>query len=154
MRDIVNYLIYRTPDSPGRLMEDSGSPDRQEYLEQFADKEGKVFLNRFYSKYQGKAPDEVLDTLMHQVKASPRRLAAAFRALNPQATLRRFKDFVRARVPHLPLTDDTLERMYRNLDQPGGSRLHRAHPSAGALAGGLFARSSRSGPKRGDRGQL
>ena len=53
MRDIVRYYTFQRPDIT-KLLEDVNDPGRQEYLERFADREGKIFINRFYNKYKGK----------------------------------------------------------------------------------------------------
>lgn len=53
MRDIVHYYIYQVPGSTAKILGDVSDPARQIYLERFADREGRVFLDRFYKKYRG-----------------------------------------------------------------------------------------------------
>ena len=49
MRDIVHHYMLQVPGSSARILEDIDNPARQQYLERFADQEGKVFMLRFYS---------------------------------------------------------------------------------------------------------
>uniref|UniRef100_UPI0026098CD4 transglycosylase domain-containing protein n=1 Tax=uncultured Paraglaciecola sp. TaxID=1765024 RepID=UPI0026098CD4 len=53
MRDIVRYSIYLNENRTQLLINDQ-DPRRQEYLSRFADREGQVFLLRFWRKYQDK----------------------------------------------------------------------------------------------------
>jgi membrane peptidoglycan carboxypeptidase len=62
MREIVYHHLYK-PEGIARWLETPDDPRRMEYLEQFADKEGQVYLRRFYDKYQGKPNDVIMDLL-------------------------------------------------------------------------------------------
>jgi membrane peptidoglycan carboxypeptidase len=68
MRDIVRYYMYR-PGSSARALQEAGSAQRAEYLSRFADREGRVYLQRYYRKYQGKPPEALLDTLVAETAA-------------------------------------------------------------------------------------
>jgi membrane peptidoglycan carboxypeptidase len=59
MRDIVQYYIAGIPESED-ILADVKNKTRISYLENFARKEGRQFLNRFYIKYRGKKPDEIM----------------------------------------------------------------------------------------------
>nr|BFE94569.1 hypothetical protein GCM10020185_51050 [Pseudomonas brassicacearum subsp. brassicacearum] len=54
MRDLVRYATYAGPNNSSELLKDDKDPRRQEYLAQFADREGTSFLLRFWKKYQKK----------------------------------------------------------------------------------------------------
>jgi membrane peptidoglycan carboxypeptidase len=54
MRDIVNHYMYRVPGSTAHVLEERGTPLRQEYLARFADREGIQFLNQFIPRYRGR----------------------------------------------------------------------------------------------------
>ncbi len=60
MRDIVHHYIFRRP-GVEHLLNDIDAPGRQAYLERFADREGKIFLRRFYRKYQAPETYPVTD---------------------------------------------------------------------------------------------
>ncbi|SFW18329.1 Membrane carboxypeptidase (penicillin-binding protein) [Nitrosovibrio sp. Nv17] len=101
MRDIVRHHMFQVSGSSARLLRDAGNPDRQVYLRRFADREGKVFVNRFYFKYRGEAaaPDRLEQKFLSSFRHTPRRLAAAYRYLHPESALAEFEAFMR---PHLP----------------------------------------------------
>jgi len=84
MRDVVRYYMYQ-PGSTARELPDGDDAGRAVYLGRFADREGQVFLRRFYRKYRGKSPDELLQTLVAGVRPTAERLAVIFRAVKPQA---------------------------------------------------------------------
>ncbi|MEE4465019.1 glycosyl transferase family 51, partial [Azotobacter chroococcum] len=54
LRDIVRYTIYQSPNNSVALLKDDQDPRRLEYLTRFADREGTVYLRRFWNKYRGK----------------------------------------------------------------------------------------------------
>ncbi|WP_158044647.1 transglycosylase domain-containing protein [Skermanella pratensis] len=113
MRDIVQYYVAEgAEDAGGTLLTDPSNPARQAYLEQFADKEGSYFLNRFYTDYRGKTPDEALALLATRVRPVPHRLATAFLSVRPKASLAEFTRFMRERLPKGELTDQVIERLF------------------------------------------
>ena len=97
MRDLVNYSIHRDADRR-QLLEDDGDPRRLDYLASFADREGRVFLQRFWRKYQGQAPRERLDTFLGGLRPDARRLAAVYRYLYPEADPIGFTAFMAERL--------------------------------------------------------
>jgi membrane peptidoglycan carboxypeptidase len=101
MRDIVRYYTFQVLGSSARILKDVGSSDRTEYLKRFADKEGRQFINRFYAKYKGRLgkSEEISNTFFASFRHTPRRLAAAYRYLHPEAS---FEEFERFMAPHLP----------------------------------------------------
>jgi membrane peptidoglycan carboxypeptidase len=111
MRDIVRYTMFQTPGA--NILKDMDDPQRQEYLKRFADRESKEFLIRFYHKYKGKSAQEIDSIFFSGIRPAPRRLAAAYRYLNPQATLDRFAEFMESRLPGFRGSDGhTLRAMY------------------------------------------
>ena len=52
MRDLVRYYTYHTEGSSALTLVNMNEDTRSSYLKKFADQEGKVFLRRFYEKYQ------------------------------------------------------------------------------------------------------
>lgn len=57
MRDLVSYSTHETINS-AELLNDDKDPRRQEYLTRFADREGSVFLQRFWKKYRDKTAEQ------------------------------------------------------------------------------------------------
>jgi len=93
MRDVVRYYMYQ-PGAPARTLQEEGGTVRSTYLARFADREGRVFLHRYYRKYQGKPVDALLPTLVAGIRPSEHRLAAIYRSVLPEAGLEAFADFI------------------------------------------------------------
>ena len=99
MRDIVHHYMFLTPGSSAKLLQDVDDPRRTAYLARFADSEGRVFIRRFLTKYQGKTAQEALELLLGNVRPTTSRLAAIFRTIAPDAPLDQFSDFVKDHLP-------------------------------------------------------
>ncbi len=112
MRDIVRYYMYQVPGSTAKILADVEDPARQAYLARFADREGRVFLNRFYNKYREKKPQEAVELLLQSVRPTPRRLAAVFRIVEPEAGVGEFSAFLLSRIPSLTLSDQEVQKLY------------------------------------------
>lgn len=113
MRDIVHHYLYRDPGSIARLLEDSDDPRRLEYLRQFADREGKIYLNRFYREYRGRSPEEALSLLIQGIRPTPTRLAAILRFVAPEAGPEEFSSLLLTYLPSSKLSHAKLEELYR-----------------------------------------
>lgn len=149
MRDIVRYYMYNVPGSTARILTDGKDPERQAYLARFADKEGRIFLSRFYNKYRELKPEEQLELLLQSVRPTPTRMAAIFRFVKPAAGLVEFSAFLKSRIPSSTLSMQEIEKLYTTYgpekwdlqDRGYIARLHplelwlvaylRAHPTAG-----------------------
>ncbi len=116
MRDIVRYYTYQRPDIT-ELFENIRDPRRQEYLEHFADREGKIFINRFYNKYKGKSFEDALGTLLQGIRPTPSRLAVIFRSVKPEAGIEEFTSFMRSRLQNSTLTDNAFRNLYEDYAQ-------------------------------------
>lgn len=112
MRDVVNYHVYRAPESIGRIVENADDPRREAYLTRFADREGTEFMRQFYKKYQGKTPPEALDALLSGVRPTAPRLATILRSADPAATVDDLRALLAARLPDTPLTDEAVAALY------------------------------------------
>lgn len=101
MRDIVRYYMFQVTGSSAKILRDAGSSDRRVYLRRFADREGRDFINRFYLKYRSKAADSsrIEEVFFSSFRHTPRRLAAAYRYIHPEASFAEFEKFM---APHLP----------------------------------------------------
>jgi membrane peptidoglycan carboxypeptidase len=112
MRDMVNYYVAGGGGQTAVLLADRDDPERRLYLSRFADQEGRTYLNRFYDDYRGLTPQEAIIHLVSRTRAAPRRLAAVFRSVLPQADLRAFQDFLHNRLAGVPLDDAALDKLY------------------------------------------
>lgn len=99
MRDIERYYMFQIPGSSANILKDIDDPHREEFLKKFADKEGKEFIGRFYHKYKDKPASEISDIFFAGIRPTPRRLAAAYRYINPDSTPAQFAAFMEARLP-------------------------------------------------------
>jgi membrane peptidoglycan carboxypeptidase len=141
MRDLVRYTTYSGPNSSAELLKDDRDPRRQEYLANFADREGTSFLLKFWKKYKNKDTQARLDTFLDSTRPTPIRLAAIHRYLLPQASQESFNTFVRSHLkgpkptgkPNEKLTDERLKRLYENYspgayDLPDQGFIAKVHP--------------------------
>jgi len=137
MRDLVRYVTYQGPNNSAVLMKDDSDPRRQEYLADFADREGTSFLLRFWKRYKNKTTQDRLDTFLDGVHPSASRMAAVHRYLLPDASQSAFNAFVRAhtvadkRQP--PLSEKRLDELYYaygpgKFDLPDQGYIARVHP--------------------------
>lgn len=97
MRDLVNESIHRD-ENRRRLLEDDSDPRRLDYLAGFADREGRVFLQRFWRKYRALAPEARLDAFLEGLRPDAHRLAAVYRYLYPEADPIGFTAFMAGRL--------------------------------------------------------
>lgn len=132
MRDIVRYSIYQN-ENRAQLLADDKDPRRQEYLSRFADREGRVFLLRFWRKYQGQTPEQRLTGFFNGLRPTATRLAAVHRYLVPQASMEEFSTFLQQRLPNAQLSERRLEQLYHSYGPgayslPDQGYIARVHP--------------------------
>ena len=137
MRDLVRYATYAGPNNSSELLKDDKDPRRQEYLAQFADREGTSFLLRFWKKYQKKDTGQRLETFLDGMRPTAIRLAAVHRYFFPNDSQESFNRFVRAHLKSAKsaekLTDERLERLYQSYgpgayDLPDQGFIAKVHP--------------------------
>ncbi|AXE31356.1 glycosyl transferase family 51 [Chromobacterium phragmitis] len=130
MRDIVRYYMYPAG-YDDTLMGDKEDPRRQEYLQRFADKEGKTFMAGFYHKYHGKSAEQIDALLVEKARRSPKRLAVIFRSLRPAEDQAAMAAFIAKHAnPPAKLEPKTVAKLY---DELGPDRFNLA--DRGYLAG-------------------
>jgi len=137
MRDLVRYSTYQAPGNSAALLKDDSDPRRQEYLAQFADREGTTYLLRFWKKYRNKDTQARLDTFLDSLHPTAIRLAAVHRYLLPQASQASFNRFVRAHLTPsgtaTTLSDERLAKLYTDYgpgayDLPDQGYIAKVHP--------------------------
>lgn len=148
MRDIAYHYLYK-PDGMARQLENPDDPRRQEYLQRFADREGTVFLRRFYAKYQGKDVQQSLDLLLEDLRVTPARLVTIYRSVLPQANAEEVARFLYNHIDTLALDEAEIDALYRkyspekfNLQDRG--YIARVHPLELWLIGYLHQHPSAS----------
>ncbi len=132
MRDLVYHHLYK-PEGIARWLEIPDDPRRMEYLERFADKEGQVYLRRFYDKYHGKPTDEIMELLTQRVFAKPSRLAMLYQAVYPNADTSALSDYLNAHLSATDLDVETVEQLRRkyspaNFDLQDQGYITKVHP--------------------------
>ena len=114
MRDIIRHYSGSTPGTAARILDDAENPMRDTYLARFVDREGRVFISNFYQRHRASSADEMAAALYTRVGLHPRRFAAVYRYLEPQADL---DTFVQALHEHVPsstgLSRQIVESLYR-----------------------------------------
>lgn len=132
MRDLVSYSTYQTSNG-AELLKSDDNPERREYLRRFADREGSVFLQRFWKKYRGKTADERIEALLDGMRPTPPRLAAVHRYLMPDADRASFDRFLKRALPSVELSDKSLDSLYTRYGPgayslPDQGYIARVHP--------------------------
>lgn len=133
MRDIIRYYQADRPEPVKAILTDREHPARRDYLERFADMEGRVFIDRFYKRYRNLGPDEALALLASRSRPAPHRIATVFRSVRPDADYAEFRSFLLRRLPDAGLDEGELLKLY-NAYGPDKFNLHdrgyisRIHP--------------------------
>ncbi|RDK00352.1 transglycosylase domain-containing protein [Paraburkholderia lacunae] len=114
MRDIVHYEMVQTTGPSSQWLGDPAA--RKMYLTRFADQESRVYMNRFYTKYHGKTPDQALALLLLGVRKSPPKVATVLRSVAPDESNAWFNAKMRAALKNTPaasmLDDEDLANLY------------------------------------------
>jgi membrane peptidoglycan carboxypeptidase len=96
MRESVQYHTGRIA---GDVIQDAAHPARRGYLERYAEKEARAYLDRFAGELLGLEPDQVLAALAGRVRPKADRLAVLFRAVRPAAPAAELEAFLGAFLP-------------------------------------------------------
>jgi membrane peptidoglycan carboxypeptidase len=101
LRDVIQH--YEADfGAHNEVLADADDAVREELLRRFADREGTLFLNRFYSEYAGLAPDDALNRLADHARRSPRRLVVMFRTVRPDGSVALMREFLGRHVHDVP----------------------------------------------------
>lgn len=111
MREEVYYHLYR-PEGIARWLESPDDPKHKEYLQQFADKEGRTYLQRFYTRYKDKTAQQALDMLSQRVLATPSRQAMLYRSVHPTHTVEQLDDYLTTHVGKAALAGEDIQALY------------------------------------------
>jgi len=142
MRDLVYHHLYK-PDGIARWLEIPDDPRRFEYLERFADKEGLVYLRRFYDKYHGKPSEDIMELLTQRVIAKPSRLTMLFEAVYPDADVAALSRYLKAHLSSVSLSAEDIDQLFykyspANFDLQDQGYITKVHPLELWLVGYLI----------------
>ncbi len=122
MQDIVRYTQASQWENHRQIILDDKDPRRVAMLDKFIDKESRVFLSRFWTKYRNKNAEQRLETFLASMNPRLMRLTIVHRHLLPNADLATFIRFIRHQLPNAVLTDRQLATMYEKY-RPGAFSL-------------------------------
>jgi membrane peptidoglycan carboxypeptidase len=108
LRDIASYYTAASGVQVSRLLGNPDDPRRDVYLQRFVNADSRRFLYRFYEDYKGLNSAEALDLLARRTRPVPKKLAAVYLSVHPDARLAHFYAFLAAHLPHLNLTEQEL----------------------------------------------
>lgn len=119
MADVRDYLIAQGPITKKEIFGDPDHPARQAYLARFADREGRVFLSRFYDDYRKLALDAGMQKLLGRAHKTLSASAVIYRTMHPQDDQATFNKFIERRQKdgiqaNRKLTDTELVLLYNN----------------------------------------
>ena len=136
MRDVVRHTIHDKGAADESMLKNPDDPLRQLYLLHFADKEGKEFLRKNYTRYHGHPIGEALDLMAESIQPTPRRLTVIFRSVVPEAGPAWLAAFLSRHLPPEERPDaEELAQLYRDYGEDRFSLadrafLSRVHPLA------------------------
>lgn len=141
MREIVYHHLYK-PDGLARWLENPADSRYKEYLARFADLEGRIYLRRFFARYQGKNQEEVLATLSKRVQPKPSRLTMLYRAVYPDHDWNQLRAFLSTHLSKAALAKEDLYELYdkysiEKFDLQDQGFITKIHPLELWLAGYL-----------------
>jgi len=110
LRDVIRHYEADFGAHDGVLSSADG-PVRKDLLRRFADQEGSVYLDRFYSEYAGLSPDKALDRLAGRVRPAARRLVVMFRTVRPGDSVAQMSGFLARHMRDVP-QGQTAEKMH------------------------------------------
>lgn len=132
MRDVVYHHLYKS-DGIARWLENPDDPRRKQYLESFADREGRAYLRRFFVKYQGKTPEEAMELLLKRVPTKISRLSMLYRSIYPDRDENQFYLFLKSHIKAEDLANEDIYGLYdkysiQNFDLQDQGFITKIHP--------------------------
>lgn len=132
MRDVVYHHLYK-PDGIARWLDNPDDPKRKEYLQHFADREGRAYMRRFYAKYQGKTPDEAMELLINKVQPKISRMSMLYRSIHPDHDETQFYLFLKSHIIGENLVNEDIYGLYdkysiENFDLQDQGFITKVHP--------------------------
>lgn len=111
MRDVVYHHLYK-PNGIARWLDNPDDPRRKEYLENFANREGRAYLRRFYVKYHDKSPEEAMEMLVQKVQPKASRFSMLYRSIYPEHDENQFYLFLKSHIKAEELANEDIYGLY------------------------------------------
>jgi len=132
MRDLAYHHLYK-PEGIARWLENPDDEKRQEYLARFADREGLVYLRRFYARYKGKSAEDNLETLTQKVYPKPSRLTMLYESIFPNRDRAALEEYLKAHIPAQVLANENIDNLFykytpENFDLQDQGYITKVHP--------------------------
>jgi membrane peptidoglycan carboxypeptidase len=132
MRDLTYHHLYK-PEGIARWLENPDDSKRAEYLARFADREGLVYLRRFYARYKGKSTDDNLETLTQKVYPKPSRLTMLYEAIYPERDRAALEEYLKEHIPAQILANENVDNLFYkytpdNFDLQDQGYITKVHP--------------------------
>ncbi len=132
MRDLTYHHLYK-PEGIARWLENPDDSKRAEYLARFADREGLVYLRRFYARYKGKSTDDNLETLTQKVYPKPSRLTMLYEAIYPERDRAALEAYLKEHIPAQILANENVDNLFYkytpdNFDLQDQGYITKVHP--------------------------
>lgn len=148
MSDIRDYFEAKIDPDVNHMLADPHDPARMTYLQQFVNQEGLAYLHRFYTAFQDRSPEQLLDRLARQTTPRASHLADVFLWMHPDGHMTELNDFLRTHMPADKYAELDQTRLGELYDEFAGNRLSlhsvgyvaSIHPLALWLARYLLAR--------------
>jgi len=102
MRDLVYHHLYR-PEGIARWLESPDSPKRKEYLQ------------RFYTRYQGKSAQQAIEMVSQRVLGNAARQTMLYRAIFPNRTVEQLQEYLTARLSKAALEGEDIQALAGSL---------------------------------------
>lgn len=110
MRDIVRHHAYAN--GMASLLNNPDDPRRAAYLARFIEQDSRVFIERYYRKYRGLAPEAAEAALMRHQPRGAVRAASVFHSIAPEADIADFTAFVTRWSAPADNIATTIERLH------------------------------------------
>jgi membrane peptidoglycan carboxypeptidase len=117
LRDIVTFYEVENVPTRSRLLTDPSDPERRAYLQHFVDEDGRGFLYRFYKRFAGQTPDQMMGQMVRQTRPQTGPLAALYLAVHPNASFVELRSFLAARLRRTRVSDQEVWRVLKT-DSP------------------------------------
>ncbi|MEN9597091.1 MAG: hypothetical protein RL236_1525 [Pseudomonadota bacterium] len=132
MRDLTYHHLYK-PEGIARWLENPDDLKRAEYLSRFADREGLVYLRRFYARYKGKSTDDNLEVLTQKVYPKPSRLTMLYEAIYPERDRAALEKYLKEHIPIQVLVSENIDNLFYkytsdNFDLQDQGYITKVHP--------------------------
>ena len=112
LRDIVSSYMAGEIGPDNTLLSDRTHPARATYLARFADREGRIFLRRFWEASRGHGADAVVAEALSRARRSPEPLVAVHRFVWPDADIASLTRWLTAQLAEDAPSGDQAATLY------------------------------------------